>query len=124
MPSLSNKKIKILLIEDEVISQRVLKLILENICECSVEQADDLQSALSHLEIIYDIIFTDINLPDGNAVTFIEQYHKKHATVPLVAISAYIPDEEKILNAGAVEVIRKPASAHLLKELIEILVSK
>ncbi len=36
---------------------------------------------------------------------------------------AYIPDEEKIFKAGVVEIIRKPASAIVLKKLIETLVS-
>ena len=109
----------ILLIEDDVISQKVLKLILEYLGKCNVEQAYDLQSALTHREKIYDIIFTDLHLPDGSAITFIEQYHKKHPVIPIVVMSSYIDDEEKIFKAGAIEIVRKPASIELIKRLLQ-----
>jgi CheY-like chemotaxis protein len=118
MPTI-NRKIQMLLIEKNATSQKVVKLLLETLCECDVEPVSNLQSALGCLEKDYDIIFTDIYLPDGDGKIFIQKYHAKHPTIPIVAMGTYIANAKILLDAGAVAVLRKPISSHIFKELME-----
>jgi two-component system OmpR family response regulator len=64
------------------------------------------------LERVYDVVALDLNLPDGNGLSFAKWASKNHPRMPILMITAS-GDEETVLagfDAGAVDFVRKPFS--------------
>ena len=65
----------------------------------------------------YDLILSDIKMPNFNGYQLLEFIKEKDIEIPVVFISAYISetDEIKGLQLGAAEYIRKPVQRDLLR---------
>lgn len=57
-----------------------------------------------------DIILTDIDLPDYDGLTLTRQIRARMPTIPIIAISSYLPKDmrEPALMAGCTDFISKP----------------
>ena len=111
------KKISILLVEDEENLHEALKLNLE-MEGYEVTSAFDGPEALKAVENeFFDLIIMDVMLPELDGFGVCEAIRLHNATVPILFLSAKNANEDKIfgLKRGADDYIRKPFE---IKELL------
>lgn len=101
---------RILLIEDEAALARPLAEHLEadrHIVEwfTTLDEAD---SALRALE--YDVVLLDLQLPDGDGLTFLSALRDRHLRTPVIILTARDKVSDRIdgLNRGADDYVIKP----------------
>jgi PAS domain S-box-containing protein len=116
--------LRVLLVEDNRVNQRLATRLLEKRGH-SVSLAADGREALVVLEKeSFDLILMDLQMPemDGfEATTAIRKNEKKSGThLPIVALTAHAMkgDREKCLSAGMDGYLTKPIRAHELDELL------
>ena len=114
----------ILVIEDTIINQLVLKAMLGDV-GCTVDVADNGKAALRLFKKkAYDIILTDLSLPDMNGLEIIAAMRadkkNKNRTKPIIAVTAHVLEEDRqnCLKAGANEVLTKPIMMPKLKSIL------
>lgn len=107
------KQLKILLVEDDPVNQKVIKKML-------LEKGHDIDTAGNGLEALeifeqrpYDVVLMDIQMPKMNGVEAIKKLRKmeaKNAHTPVIALTAYAlqGDREKFLAMGFDDYISKP----------------
>ena len=123
--SLGMYQLRILLIEDNKLIQRVYKSVLEHIEGCSVDSAMNAKMALEYyMQYSYDLIFMDICLPDSSGVDLTEiirQQETKAERIPIIAITAHgdAKDRERFLAAGMDDVLIKPISLETIISILE-----
>lgn len=125
LPQLRKSKdaeIEMLIVEDDLLSQKALKMLLETVYNCIITQAYSVKEGKALAKPNVDMIFVDINLPDGTGLDFIGDYRKRYGyEVPIIAITAHISDEQKaIINEyGTTDILEKPASLEQLVKIID-----
>lgn len=113
------KNKKILLVEDNLINQKVFLGILGK-SQMSIDVANNGQEALHILakESAYDLIFMDINMPimDGYTATKKIRQNSKYDDIPIVALSALTSNDEiaKMFSSGMNGYIAKPLKKEIL----------
>lgn len=119
----------VLLVEDDVIVQKVHKIMLER-AGCKVEIAKDGQQALDMFKRNYDLIFMDVGLPGISGLEITRKMREQEAQtqqhIPIIAMTAYVHEEDRnnCLAVGMDEVATKPISPAALKELLDRWISK
>ena len=101
---------KILVIEDDLSLQEILRRTLEQE-RYVVEVASDYRTGLIKLsDYTYDCILLDINLPDGNGLDLLRELKEMNKTGSLIIISARDSIEDKVegLDLGADDYLPKP----------------
>ena len=101
---------KILVIEDDLSLQEILRRTLEQE-RYIVEVASDYRTGLIKLsDYTYDCILLDINLPDGNGLDLLRELKEMNKTGSLIIISARDSIEDKVegLDLGADDYLPKP----------------
>jgi CheY-like chemotaxis protein len=108
------KDIKILLVEDNLINQKITLLTLKPIVH-SIDTASNGKEALDKFGTAnYDLILMDIQMPVMSGLVAAEKIRALESTtnshVPIIAITAnaMIGDKEKCLSAGIDDYISKP----------------
>lgn len=119
------KDLKILLVEDNIINQKITLLTLKPL----VSNIDSAINGKDALDLFgtnnYDLILMDIQMPVMNGLTAIEKIRALESTtnshVPIIAITAnaMIGDKEKCISAGADDYISKPFQPVQLVEKIK-----
>lgn len=119
------KTYRVLVVEDNVLAQRVSKGILAQL-DCAVDVAESGEKALvlwrqGH----YDLILMDIGLPDkdGYAITRLirrEEMATK-AAIPIIALTAHIGEENKkcCIDAGMNAVLTKPLTVKTCSDILK-----
>ncbi|MCX6594198.1 MAG: response regulator [Acidobacteria bacterium] len=113
---------RVLLVEDNVINQRLARLMLERL-GCVVDVAANGKEAVrAAAERQFDLIFMDCQMPemDGwEATRTIRQQQRSHPA-PIVALTAnaLAGDRERCLAAGMDDYVTKPISLDALREQI------
>ncbi|WP_297426407.1 hybrid sensor histidine kinase/response regulator [Clostridium sp.] len=122
--------VKILLVEDSVINQKLVENILKK-QGCQVVTANNGTEALNILkDTNVDLILMDVQLPETNGmeVTKViresENYTNEH--IPIIALTAFAlnGDKEKCLSAGMDSYVTKPINKNELFKEIEKLLPK
>ena len=101
---------KILVIEDDLSLQEILRRTLEQE-RYIVEVASDYRTGFIKLsDYTYDCILLDINLPDGNGLDLLRELKEMNKTGSLIIISARDSIEDKVegLDLGADDYLPKP----------------
>ncbi len=115
---------KILIVEDDLSFQEILRKTLEQE-RYLVEVAPDFHTALYKIsDHTYDCILLDINLPDGNGLNLLRELKAMEKTSSLIIISARDTIEDKIegLDLGADDYLAKPFHlAELLSRIKSVL---
>ncbi len=116
-------KLKILLVEDDKLTQKIFKSFLEEF-GCKIDVADCGTKALELSSNNYDLIFMDLGLADINGLVVAEtirQRDQNKKQVPIIALTAHASkeDEQKCLDAGMNKFITKPASYQIIKKILE-----
>jgi two-component system KDP operon response regulator KdpE len=108
---MSTNRIRILVVEDALEIQRLLRSAFESE-EFEVQEASTLAQALSRAATFHpDLIVLDLGLPDGDGLAFIDQFRTwSHA--PILILSARMHEADKItaLDRGADDYLSKPFS--------------
>lgn len=119
------KDIKILLVEDNLINQKITLLTLSPIVN-SIDTASNGKEALDKFGTSnYDLILMDIQMPIMSGLVAAEKIRALESTtnshVPIIAITAnaMIGDKEKCLSAGIDDYISKPFQPAALLEKIK-----
>jgi len=116
--------LNILLVEDNIINQKIAKIMLEDFgCKVTV-----MANGKEVLEIIndlhdFDIIFVDIGLPDMSGFDIVTLLRQKHtlSDKPIYAMTAHILDHDrkKAFYVGFNNIISKPISYEALAEMLK-----
>ncbi|MDP2336565.1 MAG: chemotaxis response regulator protein-glutamate methylesterase [Bacteroidota bacterium] len=116
------RKIKVLIVDDSVSVQNILKQILSQDPEIEVigTAADPYEAVSKIAENLPDVITLDIEMPRMDGLTFLSKLMKQHP-IPVVVISSVTGEgSEKgiiALKLGAREIVTKPKLSN--KELLE-----
>lgn len=113
--------LRILLVEDEPINQKVVQLMLDNV-GCHYDSAGSGSEALSlATQSDYDLILMDIQLPDLNGIEVTKQLRSKGVTTPIVATTAYSFEDEldTFIASGMNDVLLKPFRQEQILALIK-----
>jgi signal transduction histidine kinase/CheY-like chemotaxis protein len=116
---------RILLVDDHADTMRVIRLIL-NRWGMKVTSAAGIQEALCRVaETRFDLIISDIGLPDGSGCDFIQQVRKLYP-IPAIALSGFGMDADikRSVEAGFSAHLTKPVSLDQLKEVIASLLGE
>lgn len=112
----------VLVIEDDLISRHFAVSMLTTL-GCQVDVAKSGEEALLLLEKDYDIIFSDIGLPDFNGIELskqIREFEGDDYLTPIIALTGHMDETEKdkCLNAGMNDFLVKPVTKEQLVEAI------
>jgi signal transduction histidine kinase len=118
-----SNRAKVLYIEDDAASQRLVKRLLGSYGYTVSVAADGLQGVSLAREVVPDIILMDINLPhiDGRSVTTRLRSIANFADIPIVALTANNSpgNRELALAAGCTGFLTKPIDVDQFPEQIE-----
>jgi PAS domain S-box-containing protein len=120
-------KPEVLYVEDDLASQTVVSLFLNNLCNVSITSTGESAIQMA-TDKHYDLILMDVNLEgrmDGletaRKITSVPGYKD----VPIIAITAYamVGDKEKFLTGGCTHYISKPFERSQLVSMIKEILS-
>lgn len=125
---LENKPIRdrfdayILLVEDNVLNQKVAKNMLEDM-GCSVDVAASGMEAIHLVEKNkYDVVFMDVGLPGIDGLTTTDTIRKKFQNneLPIIGLTAHAleTDIQRCYQATMNDVLTKPISINILKRML------
>lgn len=112
------RKTKVLIVDDSVSVQNVLRQILSTDPEIEVigTASNPYEAVAKIAENLPDVITLDIEMPRMDGLTFLSKLMKQHP-IPVVVISSVVDETSdkgiKALNLGAREIIPKPKLATL-----------
>lgn len=115
---------RLLLVEDDPSIRRYVALALEDEGLDTLDEAGTLQSALACLrERSYDLVLTDLMLPDGHGTDLLEALRDDPALrqgAQLVAFSAGVAPSmrQRLFDLGAARILEKPVSLQALLDCV------
>lgn len=117
---MEDKTIDVLLVDDEAIVGTRLKPALTKF-GCQVEVFEDSKEALKRIdEKEFDIIVTDIMMPDVSGIQLLEYAQKKSTRTKVIIITGYASEAlaREAMAKGAFDMISKPFRPNDLREMI------
>ncbi len=105
-----DEKQSILLVDDDQEFRKAMKKMFER-SGYSVTLAADGQEALNILsEETFDLIISDLRMPNLNGMQLMEELKKKGVKIPVIFITAFgeVESYMDLMNLGAFEYINKP----------------
>ncbi|MDE1206354.1 sigma-54-dependent transcriptional regulator [Tenacibaculum larymnensis] len=111
---------KILLVEDDVTFSNMLKHFLER-HQYTVEVSYTIKNAFTLLKKhSYNLIFTDLRLPDGNGIDLLKQSKNTDSKIPVVLMTSYaeVSTAVQAMKQGAFDYISKPFNPEEVLEVI------
>ena len=115
-PKLDKTNTRILVVDDEVINQKIIGSILKS-AGYDVDIASDGVIALMQIaKEKYDLVLSDIAMPNLDGYQMLEYMKGHNINIPLIFLSGHTSSEheEKGLKMGAAEYIKKPVDPKLL----------
>lgn len=116
------KKLNILIAEDDLFSYEYLRVLLEDISEKIVRT----KTGAETIEIIkdnndFDLILMDIKMPVVNGYVATKKIREFNNDIIIIAQTANVlaDEKEKVLNAGCNDYIKKPIDSYKLFNIIE-----
>ncbi len=107
-----SQKLRILMLEDNKLCTVMLRRLLEAHCQCEIVACGDVKSAIAQLDKPYDLIFSDLHLPDGHGCDFIKacKASKANAETPVVVATSEETEEalEPVVCLDVLDIIVKP----------------
>ena len=114
------RKPRALVVDDEPDIRELLSITLGRM-DIEVETAADVASAERRLEgTRYDLVLTDMRLPDGDGLDLVEWIQGHRPGVPVAVITAHgnVEAAVRALKLGAFDFISKPLDLGALRKLI------
>ena len=118
-----NKKVKILILDDEPIVGERLKISLEH-AGFDAEALSSSREAIDRLkEEHYDILVTDLKMSGPDGIEVLRLAKQLRPDIKPIVITGFATREtaEKAMRSGAVEFIAKPFKLSQLKDLLTAL---
>ncbi|MFA0570911.1 response regulator, partial [Vibrio gallaecicus] len=118
----SNSSYTVLVVEDNLTNQMVIKLILSRLGH-KVYVANNGQEAIELVEInniSFDIIFMDVSMPVLDGLSTTKIIRQKNIQTPIIALTAHTAAEDRssCLDAGMNEFITKPVRTQEIRDVI------
>lgn len=110
----------ILVVEDHPINLKVVVSMLDRL-NCTYDSAVDGKSALSLAKNnYYDLILTDISLPDIDGCEVARSIREDNQETPIIAVTAHTNADTKreVYTSGINDIIHKPITQKILQEKI------
>lgn len=123
-----DRRAKILIVEDEELSQKFYKIFLSKYFDVVIcPSADTCENAIAEND--FDLILMDISLSgkkDGLQITRELRQLDKYKDIPILALTANVlrRDEEAAMAAGVNLFLKKPLDNHKLLEAINKYLNK
>jgi len=121
----SGATIEILVAEDNIVNQMVIRSMLEKI-GCNVTMAENGREALEQIaENSFDLIFMDISMPEMDGVeatgAIRNMQSKRGERTPIVGVTAHAleEDRQRCLDAGMDDYLPKPVKPDALQKKID-----
>jgi PAS domain S-box-containing protein len=119
------ENIKIMLVEDNKIAKRMVEIYCEDL-GVGIQSFETVESAYqSYLSTHYDLIITDIGLPDRSGYEFAQlvrafEIQEQRTSIPILGLTAHAHAEIKknCFNSGMQDVMNKPISKDHLRRII------
>jgi len=107
----------ILLVDDNLIEQKLISEILEKEGYKVVVVPDGLEALVELGKHSVDLVLSDIEMPNLNGYQLLEFLKSKYADIPVIFLTGHDSPEEEIkgLKMGAFEYLKKPIRPDLLK---------
>lgn len=118
---MTEKKLSIMILDDEPIVGKRLKPALEKYA-CDVEVYENSSEALARLnEKDFDIVVTDVRMDEINGIQVLEHIMSKSKTTKVIIITGYATVEvaREALVKGAFDFIAKPFKPAELRAVID-----
>lgn len=112
---------KILLVEDDVSFSEMLRRFLER-HHHSVTQSYTLADAKSKVkDTTFDLVFTDLRLPDGDGIALLNHIKVKDTSIPVVLMTGYaeVSTAVKAMKDGAFDYISKPFNPEEVLQVVK-----
>ena len=112
---------KILVVEDSLINQKIVKSLLERMNLSSEIANNGLEAVKKARENKYDLILMDIQMPVMDGYTATMKIREENPFVPIVALTAVsmLEDGQTALNVGMNDYVGKPIISKLLSECLK-----
>lgn len=117
-------KYNILVVEDHIINQELLKEMLNRL-DCSVDTAENGVVAVKQTaDKSYDLIFMDLQMPEMDGFQATLEIRKREGggkTTPIVALTASLldSDKKKCMASGMNDYITKPFEPQDLEKVLK-----
>ncbi|HEX6060539.1 MAG TPA: response regulator [Candidatus Limnocylindria bacterium] len=117
---------RILVIEDDPQTIELLVRILEDDGHVVAGERTGTAGLRRAIATQWDLIISDIGLPDMNGFTLSRQLRQAGIDIPLIALSGYASDEDRTLGlaSGFDRYLAKPIRASVLREEIRLQVAR
>ena len=114
-------KVSLLILEDDQDTQTLLKRILEKAGYETTVAGDGIEALLYLGKKDFDLILSDVNMPNLDGIKLLEMNNQKGITVPVIFLTAQGGEdcEQKCLELGAVDFIKKPFQKDILLMRVE-----
>jgi osomolarity two-component system sensor histidine kinase TcsA len=114
---------RILLVEDNIINQKVMLMMLRSLGFEMVDTAMDGAEAVQLTKLnssIYDLILMDISMPVLDGVSATRKIREDGLTIPIVAMTANAlkGDMEQYVENGMNDYVSKPVDRHVLLKIL------
>ncbi|MBC7839185.1 MAG: Flp pilus assembly complex ATPase component TadA [Nitrospiraceae bacterium] len=114
--TVSKGKTSILILEDDVDTQMLIVRILEKGGYETTVAGDGIEALLHLGKTDFDLILSDITMPNLDGIKLLEMNNQKGITTPVIFLTATTEaeTEQKCLELGAVDYIKKPIQKDIL----------
>ncbi len=124
-PQNANEKVRALVVEDNLINQRLIKILLKEY-NLNVTTAGDGEQAIQQCASNkFDIIFMDIDMPIKNGIVATKEIKQRNIinehSMPIIALTALAMqgDRENILGEGLDDYLSKPLTREKLEYILQ-----
>ena len=118
---MSYRQLRLIVVEDHADTAEGLKKFLKAV-GYEVFVATDIASALTLAKAVqFDLLLSDLILPDGNGWDLMKTLHARHPRIPAIAFSGHnsVEDLQRSAQAGFSEHLPKPLDPERLCAAIE-----
>jgi two-component system chemotaxis response regulator CheB len=120
---MSEKKLKLLIVDDTALYRKILKDVFENFKEVEViGTAPNGKIALEKMkQMDVDLVTLDVEMPELNGIETLKRIKQNHPSVGIIMVSSLTTRDASItmeaLNLGAFDFIAKPAESNILENV-------
>jgi len=116
----SEKLIKILIAEDNVLNQKIIEILIKRMGWSYKMVADGIEAVEECLNGDYDVILMDIDMPQMNGWEATIEIRRKKNNIPIIALTAYSEESfrKKSFESGMNYFLSKPYNKEEIYETI------
>ena len=118
---LSEKKNKVLIVDDNPVNQKLFKILLQKLGYEEDIASNGKEAVDKALRKEYDVCLMDVNMPVMNGIEATKEIRKDKPTLPIIAITALAvqKDKEECLRAGMNDFVTQPVTIEDLKQKLQ-----